>query len=49
MSLIQVSERLEPMLGIPLIGINAALLWYALRENGITDPLIGAGALLRDY
>lgn len=48
MSLIQVSERLEPMLGIPVIGINAALLWYALRENGILDPLMGAGALLRD-
>ncbi len=49
MSLIQVSERLEPQLGIPIIGINAALLWYALRENGIADPLLGAGRLLRDF
>jgi maleate isomerase len=49
MSLIQVSERLEPVLGIPVIGINAALLWYALRENGISDPLEGAGRLLREF
>jgi maleate isomerase len=48
MSLMQVSERLEPVLGIPIIGINAALFWYALRENGFTDPLRGAGMLLRE-
>lgn len=47
MSLMQVSERLEPIVGIPIIGINAALLWYALRENGVSDPLVGAGILLR--
>lgn len=49
MSLIQVSERLEPVLGIPVIGIDAALLWFALRENGIPDPLLGAGRLLREH
>jgi maleate isomerase len=48
MSLMQVSERLEPVLGLPIIGINAALFWYALRENGFTDPLRGAGMLLRE-
>ena len=49
MSLMQVSERLEPALGIPIIGINAALFWYALRENGFTAPFVGAGMLLRDF
>jgi maleate isomerase len=49
MSLMQVSEKLEPMLGIPIIGINAALFWYALRENGFANPLAGGGTLLRDY
>lgn len=49
MSLIQVSERLEPRLGIPVIGINAALLWYALRENGISEAVAGAGRLLREF
>jgi maleate isomerase len=48
MSMIQVSERLGPFLGIPIIGINAALLWYALRENGFADSIGGAGMLLRD-
>jgi maleate isomerase len=49
MSMVQVSERLEPFLGIPVIGINAALLWYALRENGFADPISGAGMLLREF
>jgi maleate isomerase len=49
MSLMQVSERLEPVLGTPIIGINAALFWYALRENGFTDPLMGGGMLLREF
>lgn len=49
MSLMQVSERLEPVLGLPIIGVNAALFWYALRENGFTAPLHGAGMLLREF
>ena len=49
MSMVQVSERLEPFLGIPVIGINAALLWYALRENGFPHRVSGAGMLLRDF
>jgi maleate isomerase len=43
------AEKLEPELGIPIVGINSALLWYALRENGITAPLLGASRLLRDH
>lgn len=49
MSLIDVSERLEPVIGIPILGINAATFWYALRENGFEAPLIGAGRLFRDF
>jgi maleate isomerase len=49
MSLVQVSERLEPALGIPILGINAVTLWYALRENGFTAPLRGGGRLLREF
>jgi maleate isomerase len=49
MSMTQVSERLEPFLGIPIIGINAAIFWYALRENGFADPISGAGMLLREF
>lgn len=49
MSLIQVTERLEPMLGIPVLGINATLFWHALRGAGIAAPVTGAGRLLREH
>ena len=49
MSLIDVSERLEPIVGIPILGINAVTFWYALRENGFEGALLGAGRLLREY
>jgi maleate isomerase len=49
LSMSNISERLEPELGVPIIGINAALLWYALRENGYMEPLEGGGRLLREH
>ncbi len=49
MSLIDVSEKLEPDVGIPILGINAVTFWYALRENGFEEPLVGAGRLLREF
>jgi maleate isomerase len=49
MSMIDVSEKLEPIIGIPILGINAVTFWYALRETGFAFPLIGAGRLLREY
>ena len=49
MSLLEVTEKLEPVIGIPILGINAVTFWYALRENGFTRPLRGAGRLLREF
>jgi maleate isomerase len=49
MSLLDVTERLEPLIGIPILGVNATLFWYALRENGFVDLLAGGGRLLRDF
>jgi maleate isomerase len=49
MSLISVSEKLEPVLGIPILGVNAVIFWYALRENGFDRPLIAAGRLAREF
>lgn len=49
MSLVDVAERLEPRIGIPILGINAVTFWYALRENGITAPLARSGRLLREH
>lgn len=49
MSLSDVTERLEPVIGIPILGINAVTFWYALRENGFGGALEGAGRLLREF
>jgi maleate isomerase len=49
MSLINVTEKLEPVVGIPILGINAVLFWYALRENGIVTALHGAGRLFCEF
>ena len=49
MSLCQLSEKLEPQLEIPILGINAVVLWYALRENGFATSVDGAGMLLREH
>lgn len=49
MSLLEVTEKLETVIGIPILGVNAVLFWYALRENGFSAPLVGAGRLLREF
>jgi maleate isomerase len=49
MSLIDVTEKLEPVLGIPILGINVVTFWYALRENGFQGALMGAGRLFREF
>lgn len=33
----------------PVIAINTAIFWHALRNNGIRDPVHGFGPLLSDY
>lgn len=49
MSMINVAEKLENRIGIPVLGINAVTFWYALRENGFVNPLVKAGRLLREF
>jgi maleate isomerase len=49
MSLIDVTEKLEPVLGIPILGINAVTFGYALRDNGFEGPLAGAGRLFQEF
>lgn len=39
----------ERRLGKPVIAINTAIYWYALRQNGLTDRLDGFGALLSRF
>ena len=39
-------EDLEAHYGKPVVSVNAATYWYALRQHGITDPIPGFGQLL---
>lgn len=49
MSMMKVAEKLEPKLGIPILGINPTIFWHALRENGFKNPLVKSGRLLREF
>ncbi|MBB2947839.1 maleate isomerase [Actinoplanes lutulentus] len=49
LSFVGLAEELEKELGKPVIAINTATLWHALREHGISDRVSGAGSLLRDH
>jgi maleate isomerase len=45
----RLTDEAERWLGKPVIAINAAMLWHALRASDITDQMQGLGSLLRDY
>jgi maleate isomerase len=49
LSALRLAEEVERWLGKPVIAINAATWWMALRENGIPDRLEGFGVLLREH
>lgn len=43
-----VAARLEKEIGKPVIAINTATVWRALRTNGINDRISGMGRLLEE-
>ena len=49
LSMLRLADEAERWLGKPVIAINAATFWYALRENGITDQVRGFGRLLAEH
>jgi len=49
LSMVRLADEAERWLGKPVIAINAATWWMALRDNGIADRVEGAGSLLRDH
>lgn len=49
LSAVSLADEMEQTIGKPVIAINAATWWMALRENGITDQLTGHGVLLREH
>lgn len=49
LSMIRLAAAAERWLGKPVIAINTATYWHALRANGIQDRIAGFGALLEQF
>ena len=49
LSMVSLADEAERWLKKPVIAINAATWWYALRENDIKDKVYGCGRLLREF
>ncbi|MBY8860245.1 arylmalonate decarboxylase [Nocardia sp. CA2R105] len=49
LSMVRLADEAERWLGKPVLAINAAIWWMALRDNGFTDRIEGAGSLLREH
>ncbi len=49
LSMVRLADEAERWLKKPVIAINAATWWMALRDNGIEDRVYGAGRLLREF
>ncbi len=49
LSMVRLAAAAEIWLGKPVIAINAATYWHALRASGIEDRMEGFGRLLSDF
>lgn len=49
LSMVRLAAAAELWLGKPIIAINTATYWHALRQNGIEDKLEGFGRLLAEF
>lgn len=49
LSMLRLAAEAERWLDKPVIAINAATLWHALRANGFDDRFEGFGTLLREH
>jgi maleate isomerase len=49
LSMVRLAAEAEDWLGKPVIAINTATYWHALRANGIVDRMNGFGRLLCDF
>ena len=49
LSMLKLAAETEIQLGKPVIAINAATYWHALRANGIDDKVAGVGRLLGEF
>ncbi len=49
LAMARLADEAERRLGKPVIAINTAIYWYALRQNGLTDRIDGFGSLLSRF
>ena len=49
LAMADLADEAERWLGIPVIAINVATYWSALRANGIGDRVEGFGSLLAEH
>ena len=49
LSMMRLAAETEQRLGKPVIAINTATYWHALRAIGITDTITGLGRLLEEF
>jgi maleate isomerase len=49
LSMVRLADEAERWLGKPIIAVNAATLWHALRTNGFEDRFPHFGSLLRNH
>ncbi len=49
LSMVKLAAEAETWLGKPVIAINTATYWHALRANGIDDKINGFGRLLAEF
>ena len=49
LSMVRLAAAAELWLGKPVVAINAATYWHALRANGIADRMEGFGRLLAEF
>ncbi len=49
LSFVALADQLEQELDKPVLAINSATLWSALRDHGLSDQAPGAGRLLREH
>ena len=49
LSMMRLAAETEQRLGKPVVAINTATYWHALRANGISDNVQGLGRLLEEF
>ena len=49
LSMVRLAAAAELWLGKPVIAINTATYWHALRQSGISDKIAGFGRLLEEF